>query len=150
MPDAEGSNMGIISGIQNLVKRSLGVEQLKQQTQGLKEIAVALVKVKKTERQETFEAAMSRLRLTEADIQKREYEFKRLVLVFSLLAFFLILYLIYLLFEKAYFASLGTLGVLLIVAGQLFRYHFWLYQIRCRKLGCSLKDWVKQLVGAKI
>lgn len=142
--------MGIISGFKNIVKNALGVEQLKKQTQGLKDLAADVFKTEKSTRKESFEAALVRLNLTETDIQKRASEFRRLALIFSMLAIALVIYLFYMVSQKALVASLGTLGILLVVLGQLFRCHFWLYQIRCRKLGCTFKDWFKQSIGLKV
>lgn len=142
--------MGIISGFKNIVKNALGVEQIKKQTKSLKGLAEDLLTPEKTTRQETFEEALIRLNLTEADIQKKAIEFKRLSMIFGLLAIALLIYLIYMIFEKALIASLGTLGVLLVIIGQWFRCHFWLYQIKARKLGCSFREWLREGLGVKV
>jgi len=142
--------MGIIRGFKNIVKNAIGVEQIKSQTASLKNLAEDLLKPKQSTHQETFEEALVRLNLTEADVQKKAIEFKRLSTIFGFLAVALLAYLIYMIFEKALVASLGTFGVLLVIMGQWFRCHFWLYQIRARKLGCSFKDWLREGLGVKV
>lgn len=135
--------MGIINSIKHVVKRSLGVEHLKQQTAEVKALVTQIIPRKDSTITETFEQALTRLNLTEADIIQRSQEFNRLYKVFSILFFALCLYLVYVLFKKAWIASLGTSGVMLIVLAQLFRYHFWLFQIKERRLGCSFKEWMR-------
>jgi intracellular multiplication protein IcmV len=141
--------MGIVSGIKNMFNIStwIGTKQIKEQTHALQDLAKTLVTPEKPKYFESFEEALRRLNLTEEDLAKRTQEFKRLITWFSLITFFLLLYFVYLLFEHAWFASMGCLGIMLVMIGQIFRYHFWLYQIRERKLGCSFREWLHSLGG---
>jgi intracellular multiplication protein IcmV len=93
---------------------------------------------------ETFAQAMTRFGLTEADIAQRKIEFRRLLWV-SLFIFICIAgYAIYLFFQTYVRAGLICSLVSLIALVQAIRYHFWLFQIKKRKLGCTLKEWFKQ------
>lgn len=100
---------------------------------------------------ESFEQAKIRLRLTEKDIQKRRNEFRTLVILFSLITLFLVGYLIYLIvIHSSILAKLITMALILMVLAKLFNYHFWLYQIQKRRLGCSIKEWFREgLLGMK-
>src|SRR5687768_14450979 len=104
--------MGIVSGLKNMAVNALGYKTLKTQTNALKTTVVTLLSPQKASRKETFEEALVRLNLTEEDIQKRTQEFKRLLTIFGLLGILIAIYLIYALIEKAWIASLGTLGIL--------------------------------------
>jgi len=98
---------------------------------------------------ETFEEAMRRFNLTEENIQQRIKQFKLYVGIFFGSALLLFGYLIYLLIVSAYMAFFATLGLMLLMLGQAFRYHFWVYQMTQRRLGCSLSEWFKNSILRK-
>ncbi len=139
--------MGIISGLQNMASNALGYNRLKNEAQGLRSIAAGLTKTPEPVREESFEEALVRLNLTPQDIAKREQEFKRLVIVFSSISICVFGYFIYSLTQKAVIASLGSLGIFFFLLAQVFRYHFWLFQIRQKRLGCTFKEWLHNLMG---
>jgi intracellular multiplication protein IcmV len=141
--------MGIISGLSNMVTNALGYDSIKKSAQGIKSMAGELTTAQKAQRKETFEEALVRLNLTEEDIEKRRQEFQKLFRIFSIFGVGLLCYLVYAIFSKAIIASLGTVGILLFVIAQLFRYDFWLFQIREKRLGCTFKEWFNDLVGKK-
>ncbi len=142
--------MGIISGLENMAKNAMGYGRLRKEAQGIKTLASGLSSAQKAAREETFQEALSRLNLTEQDIESREREFKRLVVVFAALGIGVLMYFIYAVTQKALIASLGSLGIFFFVLGQLFRYHFWLFQIRQRRLGCTFKEWFRDLIGKTV
>jgi intracellular multiplication protein IcmV len=142
--------MGMISGFKNMMANAIGYQRIRQQTRDLKAVAVDMVTPEKSARRETFEEALVRLNLSEEDIQRRTKEFNGLLLVFRIIATVLAIYFIYALWHRYFIASLGTLGILLVVSGQMFRYHFWLFQIRSRRLGCTFKEWFYDLAGKKV
>jgi len=139
--------MGLISGVKNMLNNALGTSTLKAQHAGIKEMAKSVLSVEKSTRTETFQEALARLNLTEADIERRELAFKRLSLVFSVFGGIIIIYMIYLVIIHSFFAVLGCFGILMIIAAQLFRYNFWLYQMQQRRLGCSVKEWFMNLIS---
>ena len=98
----------------------------------------------KAKRTETFEEAMVRLRLSKADISQRTQEFKRLFIIFLVIFIVLLSYTVYLLSEGSIRPGLVSLVLTFIVLAQIFRYHFWLFQIKQRKLGCTLREWFWQ------
>lgn len=142
--------MGIISGFSNMVKNAFGLDGLKSRTTDLKKMAKELSTPETATNEETFEEALVRLNMTEEDIHQRELYFKRLTSIFILFAILIFVYLLYLLFFKhAYFVSLGCVGILMIIAGQIFRYNFWLFQMRERRLGCTFREWLSNVMGRK-
>jgi intracellular multiplication protein IcmV len=91
---------------------------------------------------ETFEQAAVRLNLTEADIKESEQRFLLFALLFLVLGCGAFVYGFYLLFEHG---TVSGLLLALAVAGllltQAFRFHFWFFQIKYRKLGCTFQEW---------
>lgn len=98
---------------------------------------------KMTESDETFAAAQARLGLSEEALVSREKALHRMaVLLFSiavLLFFYAIFQLIYGSFH-GFFLTVALVGLACVIG---FRYHFWSFQIKERKLGCSLREWYR-------
>jgi len=99
---------------------------------------------------ESFEAAKKRLNLSDAVILARQKGLLRLTILMLSCAFLLFIYAIYLLFLGGYRGSLISLVVMCIALVLAFRYHFWYFQIKERKLGCTFHEWfTKCLMGGK-
>ncbi|MFZ0219720.1 MAG: type IVB secretion system protein IcmV [Candidatus Aquirickettsiella sp.] len=101
--------------------------------------------------QESFEEALLRLKLTPADIIQRKKEFTRLMWIWVFLFLVSIFYSIYLLYNQALRGFYPCLGISVVILTQIFRYHFWLFQIKQRRLGCSFRDWLNGqfIIGKK-
>lgn len=91
---------------------------------------------------ETFDQAAKRLNLTEDDIQDSGQRFLLYALIFLVLGCCAFVYGVFLLIGH------GTLSGLLLAAAvsalllaQAFRFHFWFFQIKFRKLGCTFEEW---------
>lgn len=96
---------------------------------------------------ESFESAVSRWNLTEKELENRQKGLMRLAIIMLVLAFSLVCYAIYHIFYGSLYA-MGVSIVLALLALMLaFRYHFWQFQIRQRKLGCTIQEWYE--VGIK-
>lgn len=92
--------------------------------------------------QESFEEALIRLKLTTADLMQRSKEFTRLLWIWIFLFFVSVSYSVYLLFyNHSLRGFFPCLGICIIILTQIFRYHFWLFQIKQRRLGCNFRDW---------
>jgi intracellular multiplication protein IcmV len=99
---------------------------------------------------ESFEEALSRLKLTPADLIQRHKEFSRLMWIWIFLFLINIAYSIYLLHIHSFRGFYPCLGIGIIILTQIFRYNFWLFQIKQRRLGCSFRDWFNsQFFGKK-
>ncbi len=104
-------------------------------------------KIKKTE---SFLAAIARLKLTQDMLLVRQQGLLRLSLIMASLAFVLFLYVLYNVFYAHYLAVLLSAVVMLLALVLAFRYHFWYFQIKRQKLGCSLYEWFRQgILGAQ-
>jgi intracellular multiplication protein IcmV len=95
---------------------------------------------------ETFEQAMTRQGLTEADLKKRIRLAKQLYLFF-LVGTLAMLYYTFVQFTHGFIAN-GFFCILLtaLLAVYGFREHFYSYQIRKRQLGCRYRDWFKDTI----
>ena len=123
----------------------------KDMTKGFKELSrKVFLPEKKPGYSEEFEVAMQRLNLSEADIAQKKHRFLYLSIGLLLLAFIVFAYAIYHLINQNWLAlpvSLVLTGLPLVLA---FRYHFWYFQLKQRKLGCTLGEWFRQgLLGER-
>lgn len=100
--------------------------------------------------EETFEEAMARLNLSEQDLQSKQTALYRLCLLMCGAALLVFAYAVYHLFYGGYRATIISLAIMLIALALAFRYHFWYFQIRERKLGCTFREWYRKgLMGGK-
>ncbi|WP_133127530.1 type IVB secretion system protein IcmV [Legionella nagasakiensis] len=97
-----------------------------------------------------FEVIQAQFNLTNSQLLAKQKALFRLCLLMILFAVLLLSYSIYLLVLGHILAFALSLIVTLIALVLAFRYHFWYFQIRERKLGCSLREWLRQgIMGDK-
>lgn len=99
---------------------------------------------------ESFRAAQKRMHLSEEDLLVKQKALFRLSMLMLGIAFALFAYAGYQVFYGSYKAVILSLVVLSIALVLAFRYHFWYFQIKHHKLGCTFEQWYKQgLWGGK-
>lgn len=99
---------------------------------------------------EDFSEAVKTLHLSPEDLEARKKGLYRLSLIMMTLALGLLGYGLYHLYYGAWRATLLSLVVFLIALVLAFRYHFWYFQIKQRKLGCTIREWFRQgILGDK-
>jgi intracellular multiplication protein IcmV len=98
----------------------------------------------KAERKETFDEAIERLNLTEKDLEARTKEFKRLVYIMCTVSLFALFYAIYLFLTLNILGALAATVLTSLACAMTFKYHFWLFQIRKRRLGCTIREWFRE------
>lgn len=123
------------------VDKWMSLSYLKEVTGRTGYLVKNLVTPKKATRKETFEQALERLNITEADLVQRQKEFTRLLYLFLTLASLIIGYAIYMIIKGYAIVSLIAFCISLYTLSQAFHFHFWLFQMKNRKLGCTLKEW---------
>lgn len=105
---------------------------------------------KNKRRSESFEHAVAKFDLDEKALQTKATGLRRLSYTLVAVAAFLFFYTLYQLCFgslRAAIIALVEVGIALVLA---FRYNFWSYQIKQRKLGCSFKEWFKNsFTGSK-
>ena len=122
-------------------RRWLDWERMKSSTLYLKNGIKKILIPQRQKATESFKAAQTRLNLTDTDLLERQKGLMRLcvlMLLFSSAMFFYSLYLLYYLQIKALVVSVVVMMLGLTLA---FRYHFWSFQIKSHKLGCSFREW---------
>lgn len=124
------------------VDRWMSWDYLADTTDRIKSMVVSIAVPQKSTYAETFEEAMQRLGLTEEDLAHRKKEYTQLFYFFLVLFGTVVLYALYMGFNGHLIASLISFCLSLYCLTQAFRFHFWLFQIKNRKLGCSIKEWI--------
>jgi intracellular multiplication protein IcmV len=120
----------------------LGYDTLKTSSLGLWVILKDLFTVAEPARQETFEVALKRLNLTEEDLKKSARFYTILTAIFVVLGSISFLFCFYFLFyHQTLSGCMLAIATAAVFFAQAFRYHFWLFQIKHRKLGCTLEEW---------
>lgn len=94
------------------------------------------------EQAESFEATMVRMNLTEGDLIIRQKEFMRLFLVYIFIAAGAFIYAFYLAWQHSIHGTIASFILMFVALTQAFRYHFWLFQLRSRRLGCTFREWL--------
>lgn len=98
---------------------------------------------------ESFEAAQKRLKLSADDMVARSRALLRLSILMLILTLILISYAIYHVIFGTFHSALLTLALSFVSASMAFRYHFWYFQIKSRKLGCSIQEWFQEAIMGK-
>ena len=128
----------------------LDVERVKGFTQYILGALKKLFVPQPQKASESFEAAQARLSLTDEQLATRQQSLFRVSLLMLVLAGLLFCYAVY---QFLFGSMLGVLltGVVILIALTLaFRYHFWFFQMKEKKLGCSWKIWLYEgLLGGK-
>jgi len=103
-----------------------------------------------TTKKESFDTAKVRLKLSDEDLLVQQKGLLRLSIVMVAAAIGVFSYAMYNLFY-GYYAALIVSGVVIMLAlAMAFRYHFWYFQIKHQRLGCSVQDWFRQgILGVK-
>lgn len=102
------------------------------------------------EKSESFEEAVEKLKLNEMDLVIKQKALYRLSMLMLGIATSIFIYTVYQFIYGSFKATIISFVVVLIALVLAFRYHFWFYQIKNRKLGCSIQEWYRKgLLGEK-
>jgi len=124
----------------------LGYDYVKNQTLGLFGAFKTLfgTTIPTGVQEETFEEAKQRLNLTDKDIESTEMNYLLFTAFYASVGFVFVCVAFYFLISEAAFAAFVlALALSLVLFGQAFRSHFWYFQIKNRKLGCTFDEWRK-------
>lgn len=133
--------MGMFKLIDVRVDRWLSLDYLKETSRHFQAIFRGTFVPQKPRYSETFEEAVQRLELSENDLIQRQFEFTRLFYFFIVLSLIVIGYGLYLAYFGHFIGAIVSFCLALYSFTQAFRFHFWLFQLKHRKLGCTLKEW---------
>jgi intracellular multiplication protein IcmV len=123
----------------------LGYDTLKESTQGFLAIVRGVVRQRTFEpgEKETFNEAATRLNLAENDLKDLQLTYFSYALLFLLIALGVVGYSIWLIIHLYVSAFILSFALVALLLSQAFRFHFWYFQIKHRKLGCTLNEWLK-------
>ncbi|MBA2650212.1 MAG: type IV secretion protein IcmV [Legionella sp.] len=100
-------------------------------------------------KQESFNSAVHTYKLNDQELHIKQQALLRLSLLMLSFATLILGYAVYQFIFGTIHAGLLSLVVMGIALVLAFRYHFWYFQIKQRKLGCTFQEWVKALRGGK-
>lgn len=123
------------------VDKWLGMDFLKRSGKEITRAAKNLGKIEQSQEDENFDKAIERLHLDEDALKAREKEFFLLFLFFCVLSLSIFSYSVWVAVRGNLMGFLIGLGLTVFGLAQAFRYHFWLFQVKNRKLGCTFKEW---------
>ena len=121
--------------------RWIGLEFIQDTFVRTKSVVQDVFVPKKAKHPETFQDAIERLNLSEEDLAARQKEFTTLIIAFILIGFGVLAYGAYMLFAGHAWITLICTFLGIYAFAQAFRFHFWLFQIKHRKLGCTFSEW---------
>jgi intracellular multiplication protein IcmV len=91
---------------------------------------------------ETFAQAVTRLQLTPEDLSERKKIFKIQIALYGLGALAAGIYSIYLISHGYWMSVSVSVLIVIFLAINALKSHFWLFQIRQNKLGCTVHEWL--------
>lgn len=127
----------------------LGYNELKENNKTIWDSSKDLFAVPKPQRQEQFDAAVSRLKLSNNDLETTKNDYLFLAYLFAALAILAVLFSFYVAINLNIAGFFLGFAMTALFAGQAFRYHFWAFQIEQRKLGCTFAEWKQALFNKK-
>ena len=150
MKKKSGSRIGrVLSRIIN-IRVWLDWDRMKSFARYLKQSFKQAFIPRKAKKNESFNAAVSHLNLTAADLKIKQNSLYRLSIIMTVAASLIFVYAGYHLFYGTFRAFSVSLVITMIALVLAFRYHFWYFQIKSRKLGCTFQEWFRQgLLGGK-
>lgn len=149
--------MGIRSGMKRYfsglvaVKKWADVDRTKRTTRGLIDSFKNLFIARESTRTESLQDAMQRLNLSEADLRAQRQNFLRLALIMTTVAVGIFIYALYRFIQLNFLTGFISLIIMMLALTLAFRYHFWYFQLKKGKLGCTFSEWFYEgLLGKKL
>lgn len=126
----------------------LGVSGIAAQNNTLLGILKPMFSKQQPVAEETFDSALQRWELTDADLEAGITQYTRYALLFAICGLISLLYGFYLLFRYHTFAGwLLAMGMVGLFVSQAYKYDFWAMQMKRRTLGLSLDQYIEYRFG---
>lgn len=143
--------MGFLSGTKKVsgyifnfrVSQWIDYDNLKGNANYLIELFKSLYRIKPVEYVENFEDAVERLDMTPLDIAEQIKRYSLLTYMYLLLAATFCLYSIYVGITGNFMGACMSAALSLYAVSLAFRYHFWCFQLKRQKLGCTVQEWLQ-------
>ncbi len=91
-----------------------------------------------------FDDVIKEMGITEEDLSKKFITFKRMYRVMLFSALFFYVYSLYQLLYGGILSVMVSVVLAFVCLALAFRYHFWYFQVKKRKLGCTIKEWFSE------
>lgn len=95
---------------------------------------------------ETFEQAMKRFGIDEQGLAERKKMFGIQIVVYIITGILILIYAVFLAKAHAFVGMLIAVLVGILAFAYAFRSHFWLFQLKQRRLGCTFQEWLSSTV----
>lgn len=118
--------------------------RLKSGYESIRALLLSFFKYEPKPQKNNFSTVSKKLNLSEADLEKRGRALYRMSILMLIIAILIFCYFIYHLIWGTYAGAILTVGVYSIALGLAFRYNFWYFQIKSRKLGCTWNEWLQE------
>ncbi len=126
--------LGLIAGVFRLVRDIF--------------VTVFMPGKRETEPAETFEEAVVRMKLSKADLEERQKVFFVQTILYLIMGICILGYTVWLAFTKQYTGMFLAFLVAMLSMAYAFRSHFWLFQLKKKKLGCTFKEYLNSSLSS--
>ncbi|MCF6767644.1 hypothetical protein L3V86_04615 [Thiotrichales bacterium 19S11-10] len=131
-----------------VTKRMTNYEGIKRQQSYLMRLFNLLFRVKKSEDACEYED-LSSMGITDEKIRKSVAAFTRFYRFFFVIGLAILIYAMYLILVNSFYAAIVALPLSLVCFANAFKYHFWVFQVKKKKLGCSVGEWFHYVTSRK-
>ena len=125
----------------------MGLNDVFTRMRSLPSMFHGLTTVKKSLHKESFEEAVVRLNLTKEDIKNKQISFLNAAIVFFVCGLLTILYALSFMLKHNWQGFILATMVSMIFFSHAFQTHFWYTQMRKRRLGLNMREWLCALFG---
>lgn len=130
-------------------KKWISWDFLSSNTQQNIDLVKDAFKVSQPTRKESFKQAMHRHGVSEHELKRLQTRYVLFSYFFLTLGLGVVFYATQAL-SNSYFSQFSaSICLSFFIFSMAFRYNFWAYQIRVKKLGCTFKQWWNDLCGSK-
>ena len=127
----------------------MSLNQIKQQTKSLSQWLKPIFTPRKITHTADFEQMIKRFNLSEKDLKDIMHRFIQYCIFYIIIGILCIAYALYLFLQTHLIAGFITVLVSILVFLKAFSAHFWYFEIKHRKLGCTIQEWFNNRIKDK-
>lgn len=127
----------------------LDLTNLQNSTRLLKSQAQDLLRPQQGRNRGDFEQVKSRFNLSEQELKTRMRGLLTLSIVMVLFALGILSYAVYQFVAGTIQGGVVSLVLFVLALTLAFRYHFWYFQMKQRKLGCTWQEWLNYVLKGR-
>ncbi|MCF6764921.1 hypothetical protein L3V82_03975 [Thiotrichales bacterium 19S3-7] len=128
------------------VRKMTDFDGIKRQQSFLINYFRSVFKINKTQNPCNFED-LNKLGITKQKLTSNLHTFTWLYRFFTVTSILSLLYTAMLFYRAYYLGGIIAISVSLVFIAHAFKYHFWVFQIKTKKLGCSFGEWFNYLIN---